>query len=122
MKFLLITHLDEKAWLALGETEQSRVMAGGMKYTEQLMASGKFIGGAPLHPTAAAATLRVRNGQTLKTDGPFAETREQVGGYALIEARDREEAIAIAGGFLGPESPGAIEVRAVAEMQGVPTH
>jgi hypothetical protein len=64
----------------------------------------------------------VRNGQTLKTDGPFAETREQVGGYALIEARDREEAIAIAGGFLGPESPGAIEVRAVAEMQGVPTH
>ena len=79
-----------------------------MKYTEQLMASGKFIGGTPLHPTAAAAS----NGQTLKTDGPFAETKEQLGGYYLIEAKDLNEAIQVAS-HIPSARFGSIEVRPI---------
>jgi hypothetical protein len=115
MKFLLITYLDEKAWMARSESEKSRVMASVSPHVEQLTGGGKFISGAPLYPTAEAVTVRLRDGQALKTDGPYAETREQVGGYTLIDAGDREEAVAIASGFLRPEAPGAIEVRAVVE-------
>jgi hypothetical protein len=125
MKYLLLTYLDEKAWLGLSDAERQKIMAGPMPHVEQLIAAGKFLGGAPLHPTATAATVRVRDGNRLITDGPFAETREQVGGYTLIEAKDRDEAIAIAGDFLGPSAQALsviIEVRAVAELQGIPTN
>jgi hypothetical protein len=81
------------------------------------MASGKFLEGAPLDSSAEASTVRVRDGKPLVTDGPFAETREQVGGYTLIDAHDREEAIRIALGFLGSQGPAIIEVRRVAPMQ-----
>ena len=116
MQYMLFTYLDEKAWLSLSETERQRVMAEPMPHVEQLIASGKFLGGAPLHPSSTAATVRIRDGKPLVTDGPFAETREQVGGYTLIDARDRDEAIAIAAGFLGTRGPAIIEIRAVAEM------
>jgi hypothetical protein len=120
-----LTCLDEKAWLSLSEAEQQRIMAEPMPHVEQLIASGKFLGGAPLHPTATAATVRVRDGKRLVTDGPFAETREQVAGYTLIEAKDRDEAIAIAADFLGRTAQALsviIEVRAVAELKGIPTN
>ena len=120
MKYLLLTYLDEKAWLGLGEAEQERLMAEVAPHLEQLIACGNFLEGAPLHPTSSAATVRVRGGKPLVTDGPFAETREQVGGYTLIDAKDRDEAIAIAAGFLGPQGPAIIEVRAVAEMNLLP--
>ena len=125
MKYLLLTCLDEKAWLSLNEAEQQRIITEPMPHVGQLIAGGKFLGGAPLHPTATAATVRVRDGKRLVTDGPFAETREQVAGYTLIEAKDREEAIAIAADFLGPNAQAlsvVIEVRAVAEVKGVPTN
>jgi hypothetical protein len=122
MKYMLLTYLDEKAWLSLSEAERQRIVAEPMSFVEQLIANGKFLGGAPLDPTSGASTVRWREGKRVVTDGPFAETREQIGGYTLIEAKDREEAIAIAAGFLGPSSLAIVEVRQVAEIEGVPTH
>ena len=122
MKYMFLTYLDEKAWLSLSETEQQQLMAECTPHLEQLIASGKFLGGAPLHPTSMGATVRLRDGKRLVTDGPFAETREQIGGYTLIDAKDLEEAISIAAWFLGTRSPSIIEVRPVVELRGVPTH
>jgi len=122
MKYMLLTYLDEKAWLNLSDTEQQLLMAECMPHVKELLASKTFLGGAPLHPTSTAATVRLHDGKPLVTDGPFAETREQLGGYALIEAKDMDEAIRIAGGFLGTSSPVMIEIRAVAEVKGLPTH
>ena len=122
MTYMLLTYLDEKAWLSLSEAQRQNIMAAPMQYVEQLMASRKFLGGSPLEPTSMASTVRVRDGKPLVTDGPFAETREQVGGYTLIDAQDRDEAIAIAARFLGTSSHAIIEIRAVAETQGLPTH
>jgi hypothetical protein len=125
MKYLLLTYLDEEAWLSLSEAERQRIMTEPIPHVEQLIASGKFLGGAPLHPTSEASTVCVREGKRVITDGPFAETREQVGGYTLIEAKDRDEAIAIAADFLGPSAEAIrviIEIRAVAEAPVVPTH
>jgi hypothetical protein len=122
MKYLFLTYLDEKAWAALGESEQQRIMAESMPHVKQLLASGKFLGGAPLHPTSTATTVSVRNGEPLVTDGPFAETREQLGGYTLIDAEDLDEAIRIAACFLGTSSPSKIEIRPVVELDGLPTH
>jgi hypothetical protein len=80
------------------------------------------LGGAPLHPTSTATTVSVRNGKRVVTDGPFVETREQLGGYALIDAKDLDEAIAIAAGFLGANSMSSIEIRPVVELPGLRTH
>jgi hypothetical protein len=120
VKYMLLTYLDEKAWLSLSEAEQQQMMAECTPHMEQLIAKGKFLGGAPLHPTSTAATVRLRDGDRLVTDGPFAETREQLGGYTLIDATDTDEAIRIAAGFLGTRSPAIIEIRPVAEPTLVP--
>lgn len=122
MKYMLLTYLDEKAWAKLSDAEQQRLMADCAPHVQQLIASGAFLGGAPLHPTSTAATVRVREGKRLVTDGPFAETREQIGGYTLIEAKDLDEATGIAAGFLGTGSPSTMEVRPVAEIAGLPSH
>ena len=122
MKYMLLTYLDEKAWTSLSEAEQQQMMAECTPHVEQLLASKKFLGGAPLHPTSTAATVRLRDGKRLVTDGPFAETREQLGGYTLIDAKDMTEAISIAADFLGAKSPSIIEIRPVVELQGLPTH
>jgi hypothetical protein len=122
MTYMFLTYLDEKAWLGLGEDARQQIMVEPMQYVEQLRANGKFLAGAPLEPASTASTVRLRGGKPLVLDGPFAETREQVGGYTLIDAADRDEAIAIATGFLGLSSFAIIEVRAVAELKGLPTH
>lgn len=123
MKYMLLTYLDEQKWLALGPDEQKRLMDECGPHVQSLLASGKLLGGAPLHPTSMATTLKVRDGKRLVTDGPFAETREQLGGYSLIEAKDLDEAIAIAAGFFGPEdSLATIEVRPIVELGSVPSH
>jgi hypothetical protein len=125
MKYLLLTYLNEEIWLSLSDAERQKIMAEPMAHVDGLIASGKFLGGAPLHPSSEASTVRVSEGKRVITDGPFAETRELVGGYTLIEARDRDEAIAIAADFLGPTAQTlqvTIEIRAVAEMPGLPTH
>ena len=119
MKYLLLTYLDQKAWLSLSEAERQQMMGEVAPHVQQLIARGKFLGGAPLHLASEASTVCLRDGKPLVTDGPFAETREQVGGYTLIDAKDRAEAIAIANTFLGSRSPATIEIRAVDESSPV---
>lgn len=112
---MFLTYLDEKAWAALGEAEQQRLMDQCQPHVRKLVANGKFLGGAPLHPTSTATTVSAKNGKRLVTDGPFAETREQLGGYGLIDADNLDEAIEIAAGFLGMDSMTTIEIRPVVE-------
>jgi len=122
MKYMILTYLDEKAWSNLSEEEQKREMELCAPQVQKLMSSGKLLGGAPLHETSTATTLRMRDGKRLMTDGPFAETREQLGGYSIIEAENLDEALAIASGFLSPESKMAtsLEVRPIVEFPEVP--
>lgn len=117
MKYMLLTYLDEKAWLAMSPAEQKAEMDKCVPHIERMMASGKLKDGAPLRETATATTIRAKQGKRIVTDGPFAETREQLGGYTLIEAGDLDEAIEIAAGFLGHDSMATIEVRPVVEYQ-----
>jgi hypothetical protein len=123
MKYMLLTYLDEQVWADLGEARQKEAMDACAPHVQTILASGKFLGGAPLHPTSMATTVRAVNGKRLVTDGPFAETREQLGGYSLIEAKDLDEAIAIAAGFVETPSPMrvTIEVRPVVEI-ALPSH
>ena len=122
MKYMLLTYLDEKAWLAMSPEEQKRQMDACAPHVEKLQAQKKLLAGAPLHPTSTATTVRYREGKRLLTDGPFAETREQLGGYTIIEAKDLDEAIAIAAGFVGNSTLASIEVRPIVDLGGpVPT-
>ena len=120
MKYMILTYLDEKAWLALSPEEQQREMAVCGPHVEKLLASKKLLAGAPLHPTTTATTVRHREGKRLLTDGPFAETREQLGGYAIIEAENLDDAIAIATGFLATSSrlTNSLEVRPIVDLGG----
>ena len=119
MKYMLLTYLEEKAWLALTPEQQRAEMASCAPLIRKLVDQKKLLAGAPLHATSTATTVRYRDGKRLLTDGPFAETREQLGGYTIIEARDLDEAIAIASGFLEQGSPASIEVRPVVDISGV---
>lgn len=116
MKYMLLTYLNEQEWLALSEAEQQAEMAKCGPFVEKLLGTGKLLDGAPLHPTSTATTLRVQDGRRVITDGPFAEAREQLGGYTLIDAKDLDEAIEIALGFVGDSTRAAIEVRPVVEL------
>lgn len=117
MKYMLLTYLDEQAWLAMSEQEQVAEMTKCEPHIQQLNKRGVILDGAPLHPTSTATTIRQKKGQRLVTDGPFAETREQLGGYTIIEARDLDDAIQIAGGFLGDDdSMSTIEVRPIVDL------
>jgi len=122
MKYMLLTYLDEKAWLSLNAEEQKRLMDECGPHVEKLLATKKLLAGAPLHPTTTATTIRYRDGRRVLTDGPFAETREQLGGYSIIEAKDLDDAIAIASGFVGTSTIATIEVRPIVDLGGnVPT-
>ena len=117
MKYLLLIYFDE-AWDTLGLTERQGIYTGQTELAQELTARGQYLGGNPLHPVATATTVRVRGGKTLLTDGPFAETREHLGGYMLIDVDDLDQALAIAA--RGPvASVGSVEVRPVRE--GAPT-
>lgn len=120
MKYMLLTYLDEKAWLALSPEEQKRQMNECAPHIQNLLATKKLLGGAPLHATTTATTIRYRDGKRLLTDGPFAETREQLGGYSIIEAKDLDEAIAIASGFVGTSTVPSIEVRPILDVHSLP--
>jgi hypothetical protein len=124
MKYMLLTYLDEKIWLALSEDEQRRMMAECGPHVTQLLAKKKLLAGAPLEPTSTATTLRIRDGKRVLTDGPFAETREQLGGYTIVEADNLDEAISIATGFLttsdAKNSLASIEVRPIIDLEDVP--
>jgi hypothetical protein len=106
---------DERGWSKLSETEQREIYAEYGRFTQQVNASGHYVAAAQLQPASTATTVRVRDGKRLVTDGPFAETREQLGGYYLIDAADFDEAIAIAARIPSARS-GVIEVRPVVEV------
>jgi hypothetical protein len=112
--------MDEQKWSTLTEAQQKEEMAKCEPHVQRMAAGGKLLGGAPLYPTSTATTVRVNAGKRLVTDGPFAETREQIGGYTLIEARDLDEAIDIAAGFLGDGSWVTIEVRPIVDLTESP--
>jgi hypothetical protein len=117
MKYMLLTYLDENAWLAMSEAERQAEMAKCEPHVRRLVENKKVLDGAPLQPTGTATTIRAKKGKRLVTDGPFAETREQLGGYTVIDAGDLDEAIEIAAGFLGEDSMASIEVRPVVEYR-----
>ena len=110
MKYLLLIYDKEQEWGALGEAEQQAIYGEYGKLREELQANGQFVGGSQLAPTSTATSVRVRDEKQLVTDGPFAETHEQLGGYFLIEAKDLDEAIGIAGRVPSARM-GTIEVR-----------
>jgi len=116
MKYMLLIYTDENAW-AEGEREQC--FAESTALTHELHKQGKYLGASPLHPVATATSVRVRQGKRHVTDGPFAETREQLGGYFLIDAANLDEAIDIAGRIPGAKK-GTVEVRPVVELEGLP--
>ena len=117
MKHMLLIYSDEQDWT---DAEREHCFAESTQLTHDLNTAGQYLGASPLHPVATATSVRVRNGKRLVTDGPFAETREQLGGYFLIEAPDLDAAIGIAGRIPGARK-GTIEVRPVLELPGLPS-
>ena len=119
MKYMILTYLEEQKWLALSHEQQQAEMASCAPLINQLIKENKLLAGAPLHPTSTATTLRNRDGKRLMTDGPFAETREQLGGYTILDVKDLDEAIAIAKGILGTSTLATLELRPILEFEGV---
>jgi hypothetical protein len=117
MLYMLLIYDNEKAWQAFTEEERQAGYAEYRKFTEDIVKSGHYRAGSELMPTTRATTVRVRDGKRMVTDGPFAETREQLGGYYLIEAKDLDEATAIAARIPSAHS-GSIEVRPLAPSLG----
>ncbi len=115
MKYLCLIYENEKAWADLPQAESDAMMGEYFAFTDGFTKSGHVLGGNALQPTHTATTVRVRNGKISTTDGPVAETREQLGGYYLVEAKDLNEAIQIASKIPGART-GSIEVRPVIEF------
>lgn len=112
MKYLCLLYEDESAWNAMTPKEVEGVMAAYNTFTEDIIKSGNMVSGEALQPTQTASTVRVRNGKMQTTDGPFAETKEQLGGFYLIEAKDLNEALQIAS-RIPAASTGSVEVRPI---------
>ena len=115
MKYLVLIYGAESAWAAMSPQEAQQVSGRFMSYSEDIRRSGHYLGGNALQPVSAATTVRVREGKVSATDGPFAETKEQLGGYYLIEAKDLNEAIQVAARVPSAHF-GSIEVRPIRDM------
>lgn len=111
MQYLLMCCFEETKWQKLPSSERSRIMSPYGAFVGELRESGHLLSGAKLAPSADAVTVREKNGRPVITDGPFAETKEQLGGYHLVECRDRQEAIAIAQRIPTLAAGGTVEVR-----------
>ena len=109
MKYMLLVYLDEQA---LSEDEREHCYVESAQLAQELNSSKQYLDASPLHPIATATSVRVREGKRLVTDGPFAETREQLGGYYLVEAKDLDTALGLAARIPGART-GSIEVRPV---------
>ena len=116
MKYMLLVYLDEQA---LSDSEREHCYVESAQLTQDLNRSGHYLHASPLHPVAAATSVRMREGKRLVTDGPFAETREQLGGFYLIEANDLDEAISIAQ-RVPPAKFGSVEIPPLMEIEGLP--
>jgi hypothetical protein len=116
MKYMLLIYADEQAWT---EPERQQCYGESTQLAHTLKANGQFLATSPLQPVSTATTVQVRNGKRLVTDGPFAETREQLGGFFMVEAKNLDEAIDIAGRIPGARK-GTVEIRPVVEIPGLP--
>jgi hypothetical protein len=117
MKYMLLIYLEEQA---LDEAERQHCYEESTQFTHQLKSNGQYLAASPLQPTSTATSVRVRDGKRVVTDGPFAETREQLGGYFLVDAKDLDEAIGIAARIPGARV-GTVEIRPLLEIPGLPT-
>lgn len=116
MKYMLLIYFDEQA---LDERERQECYVESAHLTQEIHANGQYLDAAPLHPTSTATSVRVRDGKRIVTDGPFAETREQLGGYFLVDAGNLDEAMSIAA-RIPMARKGTIEVRPLIEVAGLP--
>jgi hypothetical protein len=119
MKYMLLCYDDGPAWEQAGEAAHAAAIEEAVALTHELNAKGQYVMASPLQPTSTATSVRVREGQRLITDGPFAETREHLGGFYLIDARDLDEAIGIAARHPGARL-GTVEIRPLREITGLP--
>ena len=117
MKYMLLVYGAEQAW---DDSYREKCYAESLQLVDELKAAGQFLASSPLQPTAVAKSVRVREGKPIITDGPFAETREQLGGYYLVDAKDLDEAISIAA-RIPPARMGTIEVRPLIELPELAT-
>ena len=116
MKYMLLVYLDEQV---LSETEREQCYVKSAQLAQEIHSNGQYVDAAPLHPTSTATSVRMREGKRLVTDGPFAETREQLGGFFLIDAKDLDEAVEIAAGIPAGRW-GTVEIRPVVQITGLP--
>jgi hypothetical protein len=116
MKYMLLIYMEEHAMDAM---EREQCYVDSAQLCQDLAKNGQFRGANPLHPVASATSVRIREGKRVVTDGPFAETREHLGGYFLVEAKDLDEAIGIASKIPGARK-GTVEIRPVYEIPGLP--
>jgi hypothetical protein len=115
MRYILLISTDESSYLARSPEEAEATMAEYAAFMEEVAGRGVLLGGERLRPTTDATTVRVRDGEVLTSDGPFAETKEQVGGYFLVDCKDLDEAIEVAAKIPSARD-GSIEVRPIWEM------
>ncbi len=116
MKYMLLIYMEENA---MNAQERQQCYADSTQLCNDLAAKRQFVAASPLEPVATATSVRLREGRRMVTDGPFAETREQLGGYFMIEARDLDEAIGVAARIPGAKK-GTVEIRPVMELAGLP--
>ena len=117
MKYILLIYSEESAWT---QSDLQHCYAESIQLTRELQAQGQYVDASPLHSVTTATSVRVRDGKRLITDGPFAETHEQLGGYFLIDAKDLDEAIAIAARIPSVRK-GTVEIRPIVELSGLPS-
>jgi hypothetical protein len=115
MRYLCLIYDEEKKWAAMSKEEADAVMGEYFNFTEGVKKSGHYVGGEALQPVSTATSVRVRGGKMSTTDGPFAETKEQLGGYYLINAKDLNDALQIASKIPGAKT-GTVEVRPIQEF------
>jgi hypothetical protein len=120
MQYLLLIYHSEADWAKVADVEREPIYREYRQLREQLSEKGQYLGGSQLESTGMATTVRIRDGKRMVTDGPFAETKEQLGGYFLIDANDLGEAIAVAGRIPAARE-GSIEIRPLVVMQQVRT-
>lgn len=119
MKYILLVRHDQEAFVTRSEAERDGMLQESVQLCNQLNENGKYLGAAPLHPPSETSWVQVRDGKRLVTDGPFAETREQIAGFFLVDVKDHDEAVEIAGRIPGARI-GIVEVRQVTEVAGLP--
>jgi hypothetical protein len=118
MKYLLTIYADESGWVTATPEQVGGIMAAYGEFSEAAQAAGVLVGGEGLQPTSTATTVRVRDGETLSTDGPFAETREQLGGYYLLDCKDLDDAISWASRIPDAQH-GSVEIRPIMDYDAM---